>query len=82
MPRSPLRTLDDKPSNTHRERDVSKAGQKILDGLRDAVNGNFTRVTIEGQTWVRIFPADEDLRFPEGANVDRADKPVRALPKS
>lgn len=29
------------------------AGAKILDGLRDALSGNFSRVTIEGQTWVR-----------------------------
>jgi hypothetical protein len=28
-------------------------GQKIIDGLRDAIAGNFARVTIEGQTWVR-----------------------------
>lgn len=28
-------------------------GQKILDGLRDAMAGNFTRVDIEGQVWAR-----------------------------
>jgi hypothetical protein len=28
-------------------------GQRILDGLKDAVAGNFARVTIDGQTWVR-----------------------------
>lgn len=59
---------------------MSEAGRKILDGLRDAVNGNFTRVTIEGQTWVRVFPADVDLAFPEGPGVDRTDKPVRPSP--
>ncbi len=28
-------------------------GARILQGLKDAVAGNFTRVTIEGQTWER-----------------------------
>lgn len=26
---------------------------KIIDGLKDAIAGNFTRITVEGQTWVR-----------------------------
>lgn len=38
------------------------AGQKILAGLQDAVAGNFTRVTINGQTWVRA-----DVGSPEHA---------------
>lgn len=29
------------------------AGQKIIDGLKDAVAGNFDRFTVEGQTWER-----------------------------
>ena len=29
------------------------SGQKIIDGLKDAVAGNFSRVTIDGQVWVR-----------------------------
>lgn len=29
------------------------SGKKILDGLKDAVAGNFAAVTIEGQHWVR-----------------------------
>jgi hypothetical protein len=29
------------------------SGAKIIEGLRDAVAGNFTTVTIEGQRWVR-----------------------------
>lgn len=29
------------------------AGAKILDGLRDALSGNLSAVTIEGQRWVR-----------------------------
>lgn len=28
-------------------------GQKILDGLREAVAGTFSEVTIDGVTWVR-----------------------------
>ena len=28
-------------------------GRKIIDGLKDAVAGNFASVTIEGQRWVR-----------------------------
>lgn len=28
-------------------------GSKIIEGLRDAVAGNFTSVTIEGQQWAR-----------------------------
>jgi hypothetical protein len=28
-------------------------GKKIIDGLRDAVAGNFASVLIEGQKWVR-----------------------------
>src|ERR1700683_1196912 len=32
---------------------MSQAGQKIIDGLKDAIAGNFSRVTIEGQTWTR-----------------------------
>lgn len=43
---------------------MSAMGRKIIDGLKDAVAGNFVRVTIEGQTWQRIDdlpdnPADE-----------------------
>ena len=29
------------------------SGRKIIDGLKAAVAGEFSRVTIEGQTWVR-----------------------------
>ncbi len=31
-----------------------EAGEKILAGLREAVKGEFTRIRIAGQTWVRI----------------------------
>lgn len=30
------------------------AGAKIIEGLKEAVRGDFARVTIEGQTWVRL----------------------------
>jgi hypothetical protein len=30
------------------------AFDKIAAGLKDAIDGNFARVTIEGQTWVRL----------------------------
>jgi len=30
------------------------SGRKIIEGLQEAVAGNFSRVTIEGQTWVRL----------------------------
>lgn len=33
---------------------MTSLGQRIIDGLRDAVVGDFARVTIEGETWVRL----------------------------
>lgn len=33
------------------------AGRRIIDGLKDAVAGNFASVTIEGQRWVRADTA-------------------------
>ena len=33
---------------------MSDYGQRILDGLKDAVEGNFARVTMEGQTWEKV----------------------------
>ncbi len=35
------------------------AGAKIIEGLKDAVAGNFSRVTIDGQTWARIGVPEE-----------------------
>jgi hypothetical protein len=32
------------------------SGQKIIDGLNDAVAGNLGRVTINGQVWLRVRP--------------------------
>ena len=41
-------------------------GRKIIEGLKDAVAGDFSRVTIEGVTWVRADRASgvlqDDLR--------------------
>lgn len=36
------------------------SGQKIIDGLKDAAAGNFGRVTIGGQTWVRADELHKD----------------------
>lgn len=30
-----------------------KSGQKIIEGLKDAIAGKFDRVTIDGQVWVK-----------------------------
>lgn len=32
------------------------SGQKIIDALEDAQRGDFSRCTVNGQTWVRIEP--------------------------
>lgn len=34
-------------------------GAKIVQGLRDAIKGNLSRVTIEGQTWQRVEKFDD-----------------------
>lgn len=36
------------------------SGQKIIDGLNDAIAGNFSRVVIQGQTWVRRDGDDKE----------------------
>jgi len=30
------------------------SGQRIIDGLKEAIAGDFSRVTIDGKTWVRV----------------------------
>jgi len=35
------------------------SGAKIIEGLKDAAAGNFSRVTIEGQVWQRIVTASD-----------------------
>lgn len=32
---------------------MNDAGRKIIEGLKEAISGNFSRITIGGQTWVR-----------------------------
>lgn len=32
------------------------SGRKIIDSLKGAVAGNFSRVTIDGQTWQKVDP--------------------------
>lgn len=44
------------------------AGRKIIDGLKEALGGNFTRVTIEGQHWVREDALRADLQAIMGVN--------------
>jgi hypothetical protein len=34
-------------------------GQKITEALQAAVNGNLARVTVEGQTWVRVEEVEQ-----------------------
>jgi|HubBroStandDraft_5_1064220.scaffolds.fasta_scaffold192517_3 hypothetical protein len=35
-------------------REIEMSGAKIIEGLKQAIAGDFARVTIEGQTWVRV----------------------------
>lgn len=48
-----LRIIDGMLSAAPQPPSRETAGQKILRGLEDAVKANFSRVTINGQTWVR-----------------------------
>lgn len=48
------------------------AGRKIIEGLEAAVNGDLLRVTIEGQTWVRLAVNNDrktELLTPGEANA-------------
>lgn len=38
------------------------SGAKIIEGLKEAVAGDMTRVTIEGQTWLRADTLARDLQ--------------------
>lgn len=40
---------------------TDSAANKIMAGLRDAIAGNFSRVTIEGQTWVRTDNLSKEI---------------------
>lgn len=50
---------------------MTAAGAKIIEGLKDAVAGNFSAVTIEGQRWVRT-PEWRSIETapPAGTNID------------
>lgn len=39
---------------------MTKAGQRIIEGLNDAIAGNFARIYIGGQTWVRMDNDERD----------------------
>lgn len=39
---------------------MSKLGQRITKSLKDAIAGDFSRVTIDGQTWVRATDLHKD----------------------
>jgi hypothetical protein len=61
------------------ERKGTGSGGALLAGIKDAIDGDFVRVTVEGQTWVRlnentaivpIEPTDEMLRA--GLRVSRS----------
>lgn len=40
------------------------SGKKIIDSLKDAIAGNFSRVTIDGQVWERRSPPPDTGRAP------------------
>jgi len=49
------------------------AGKKLIQSLQEAVDGNFARITHNGQTWVRIEEvrdAEERVRRECGAEHD------------
>lgn len=58
---------------------MTNTGSKIIDGLRDAVAGNFASVTIEGQRWVRADapctrePTDRELEELVARAICKAD---------
>lgn len=45
---------------------TAPSGNKIIDGLKDAVAGNFSRVTIDGEVWVKASTVSRSS--PEGDN--------------
>lgn len=38
------------------------SGQKIVEGLKEAIADDFSRVTIDGQTWLRATELASDLQ--------------------
>lgn len=39
------------------------SAHKIVEGIKGAIAGNITRVTVEGQTWVREKPPGLDIKL-------------------
>jgi hypothetical protein len=46
--------LDATACRPRRAQVAAMSGAKIIKGLKQALAGDFTRVTIKGQTWVRV----------------------------
>lgn len=38
---------------------MTDAGKRLIEGLKEAIKGDFARVHIDGQTWVRVSPPVE-----------------------
>jgi len=56
---------------------VMRLGQKLIESLKEAIAGDFARVTIDGVTWVRSGELErlrEQLRL---ANIDACNASVR-----
>ena len=52
---------------------MSKLGKRIIDGLQEAIDGDFASVLIDGQTWVRR-DAHQALRDAAEAALDYLDR--------
>jgi len=55
------------------------SGAKIIDGLKDAIDGNISRITIEGQTWLRATDLASDLQEIMRINNEMLDLLIEAL---
>jgi hypothetical protein len=56
---APKQEMNDQFNDSKEFSVMSSAGQKIIEGLKEAVAGNFSRVTIDGQVWIRHLPSEE-----------------------
>jgi hypothetical protein len=57
------------------------SGEKIIAGLKNAVAGNFARVTIEGQTWVRADCMTAEDRVVVAVTADLAARAALGIKK-
>ena len=57
------------------------SGQKIIDGLKDAIAGNYARVTIDGQQWIREDRAEATLLRKENGKLQAEIERLRAALK-